>query len=1137
MTNSTQVNSSSAIKDFWKSYRYVLRSTLETILKTHLEKNKEILNNYIEISDLEKQNQLEQVIHRHGFWILWRDEARDEFAFLKELEDENQSPIYFGATYKPQEKPMSTYKELVYGPGYALASGKGSLGLGVRLGRSVCLRDTVRDLRGAVAFEDILVQNYSFMGIPIEAKVNKSNNEISRSHKPIIAIFCLLYPHRGAWHKPFIKTIVHQCNEVCLYEKVRTFVSESVDPVVQIIRELFESRAWSQKTQFLSQVGRKSLEPKAYREEMLKAIVYKQAPDNQIERDLLGFKTSVIYEKEENDPERCEELDELVVTYIKKNYASDFNASEHDFCSFDKNGSWKRIDLIGDKYRLDYFCNDTELESTIEDNIKIFWEKCVEWAKYRPEKLWGNSDIKMDAAILNEKWHEIVLSEAGNYIVGCLTKKSQLKKGIQYLFDSYGSETKGLPVLETKSNILCAMILGKHQWKLNIESKGSSEKVKNELICLPFSRNTIFRQISILKNADLLPGFEEEITVNLGNGIIICSDAWCPPKRGENLIDHSAYTALLQTCGDCDVTLTIKAMQKGTYRLHYQKEKGQKNSTVCEFDLITNDDDWHGIALDIKNEERIALSNTFTSENPDAIHQKTLLKELSKVIPGNDTNTKLIPHISKIFTEWQFSSNIQSEELKKACFDSNAFKKAAVGVIEAIHPGALRLDVNSYVFSPLWIYKYTGPECVGYLMLGSPRREYDKHDRITYSQAQLNAIKTFTDYFELTIAREEQTREAARKQREKEKADAIAEETGHLKGIEPEVRFLINTVNELKRAAERVARRIAPAEYGDLAFDADTIKLFREKSKLAIALKGYDNEKDTKTNLEKVLEDKQFKWNTVYSLEIREGTARNDEWQFNTIHRTNNIGRLRTLPEVWTSYRCVFCALGFARDNKLMLAFARKQINSDQEQFIPVLFNAAKLLFHRLHYPGENLELLFTVQLLAALLSSKKPIHVKINDTPKTKDYPCSSVEDFVGLILHEKIKLVDDTDCKKSQKLKLDCRVNDFVPAISRFTKEIEELRLINVTFENKFVEVTFCYGKEAKFDATKLHRGEVETGGLDAIKEHGLTSSVLTIEKGLGTIIGFGENKDYDFSYYLNEDNELRFFMRFQVIQGDSE
>lgn len=47
---------------------------------------------------------------------------------------------------------------------YLLRPGEGSVGLGLRADRGACLRDTVRDLRGAVALEDCIMRNLSYIG-------------------------------------------------------------------------------------------------------------------------------------------------------------------------------------------------------------------------------------------------------------------------------------------------------------------------------------------------------------------------------------------------------------------------------------------------------------------------------------------------------------------------------------------------------------------------------------------------------------------------------------------------------------------------------------------------------------------------------------------------------------------------------------------------------------------------------------------------------------------------------------------------------------------------------------------------------------------------------------------------------------
>ena len=145
------------------------------------------------------------VVALHGMWIFVWDDSASAFRFMpaeKQLGrlDPTDGRISFGGDlrYKSDQDFQNAFLKRLLNT-YELRPGQGSVGLSLRLGCAVCLRDTVADLRGSVPFEDYVLGNLSYCGVPIFHVGSNVGRKKTKTEYPI-AHLGVFFPAREAWH-------------------------------------------------------------------------------------------------------------------------------------------------------------------------------------------------------------------------------------------------------------------------------------------------------------------------------------------------------------------------------------------------------------------------------------------------------------------------------------------------------------------------------------------------------------------------------------------------------------------------------------------------------------------------------------------------------------------------------------------------------------------------------------------------------------------------------------------------------------------------------------------------------------------------------------------------------------------------
>lgn len=212
------------------------------------------------------------LVRLHGFWIFTLDDTNHTFRFVSaaakydewgpepntsgrandtELIGPPKWPepsIHFGhgVFYRRGiTKGSEDLKEILKSSleQYLLRPGEGSVGLGLRADRGVCLRDTVRDLRGAVALEDCIMRNLSYIGLPIFPKEadKKAESKLGDRGRPI-GHFGIFFPAPLGWHvtleaSDWCKNCMFPCGpdaqeNICLFQRALNLRRDIVQPLV-----------------------------------------------------------------------------------------------------------------------------------------------------------------------------------------------------------------------------------------------------------------------------------------------------------------------------------------------------------------------------------------------------------------------------------------------------------------------------------------------------------------------------------------------------------------------------------------------------------------------------------------------------------------------------------------------------------------------------------------------------------------------------------------------------------------------------------------------------------------------------------------------------------------------------------------
>ena len=1160
------------LKLYWKKMSGYLRGELNALINEHL-KDPTILQNYQKVwahttGEAESEARVETLIAAHGYWLLWYDDARNEFCFPKELVDPKE-PIVFGEEkdengnkfYEWDSSAKERYIKTAFKRGYNLESGAGSAGLGVRLNSGVCLRDTIRDTRGSVAFEDLLSSNFSFIGIPIcREEENKQLGTMTGSGKPFV-FFCLLFPRRGAWHDDVSSCCRDGKKQTCFYENIVNFCMDKVKPVAEIAYELLELRAHQAKVENLSDLEEYVITGN-FRGAVLSKFVTPIYEDYDKKRDLLGFRTAVLFEANKgNDNIDTAMKIEKLIDLRKQHFESSYYTLESDQIIKE---TVSRIYSINPKLTCNTYsmklgvdaqlktklCLDVELAIDIkyfEENEKKldlgffdeYYKKLLDTAHPWPSSPINGSFI--DEAIEDIKWVELVQEKIcqaiADFMVGDPDYFNNINLLLQKALKNKYSPINWPPNL--KNVFTLVLITTTEKWRVILN--GGSERFAYEMEKMPHTRHTIFRLMTALEASGKLPEKSKDMIVltTKQNLYRLKSEAYSPDNTDEpNIIDCGARTALSHT----------KLL--GTWEESEACNAGNDNTTInirnegSNQYLITIGD--HSFLVEksgtIKKGLGFATSKNLTGlkggENPENLSVTEQTRSFFESICNFFTKHKeeikkdCPPCLSQIAGKWYAT---WSKHTCSYTFIDNLLGEVCIRrELEAIHGEALSVGVNSFIISPLWI----DGRLYGFLVLGSPQREYDTAKRIRYSKQQLNAVRTICDYLKLAISLEIKSDQALL---DKANADRVK----HLAGIEPEIRKLIDDVNQMKRAAERVANKIAPAQHGVFSYDSETVKLFRPKGEFTVELdvtgadeidklnkwqeifKNYDLKRPPECagRIKKLLEDSSniidgTEWAPSLSLRIQEGSrvASSAQWPFRSVHNPKEIQYIK-----WNdSYRPMLYALGLSRGNNLMKAFGKyfpNALEATEEKTRSVaarnLFDAAKQIFHRLHFPGDDLNCVYHNQLLAALYVGKRQ---KIKN--KSIDITIDSYSDL--------IEYMATANENSELKWKLKGSVTVFVPALHQFCSELSDpgrvsLLETRVEWDDIKCAVNMVATNYNMFNPSKLHRNETSVVKTDTDSEHGVTKAVISLENCLQSYLSDNRHGIFHFKKTKHTDGMI--------------
>lgn len=1134
---------------YWEKMSAYLRGKIDKKIKTHIMEHNLLPSYNIAVktaglfsSDLDEDH----VTALHGFWLLWYDDARNEFCFPEELVKKDE-PIIFGEKITEKDNSEKIKIEIwkdnakerfiktAVEKGYNLESGAGSAGLGVRINKGVCLRDTIRDTRGAVAYEDLLSSNYSFMGIPIYRGADSDQSAaIADKGKPIV-LFCFFFPARGAWHDDDSSCCVCPSSprDTCLFNEIEDFCKTEVKPIVETIYELLELRAYQEKVSNLSKLDMSG----KFREEVLKNFITSSpSKDGKKKRDLLGFKTALLLEKASSGDSvlatnMFEDLKELGSYHLESNY----NSLEYDDIFKHIKDQWPDTNGADiNKVKLPLGEGNETVNVTIqyvssskisEDIFTWFQEQYIHllavkspWPPY-PFECADQNDNKIDKAIELIKWRELVLGKTCQAIVDFMTGYASFAEDINHLLNQ-GIDTKlSVPPPNIDSSIKAKIAFATtiERWNANILT--DNKRLKYEIDTLPHTRTTIFRLLTALESADLLPQKTHEISVLTNNSHIdhdyIKSEAGISEKL---IIDCGSFTALGHNkllSSWCDEeclhkidSVSIKRENDGhlvvtigsnSFRVDKLKDEIERNAKKIA--LGFSKEPVH--TLNEISEPREIESNDLPYKN-----YNTLYKLLSK-IGDTESGKELLPCISVVAGKWSATwAGSESSDIIQEFEESIHSTEDWDDKLLLIHEDALKVGVNSYITAPLWIDGVLH----GLLMLGSPQREYDTAKRIRYSEQQLKAVRTICDYLKLAISLEQKNKQAIEEK-------SRAEQFQHLAGIEPDIRKLIDDVVRMKYAAERVARQIAPAQHGVFAYDSETIKLFQPGKIYTVDLTtgGHQQLGDywqLTLNKELSIKDKSkhlvaeqnkiINWPPEASFRIREGRHSGEsQLNINSVHDPVKIDFKR-----WNlTYAPLFFLIGKSRYNGLMAAFGTYFTDKAENIGAQLLFTAAKQIFHRLHFPGEGSSKVYHNQLLAALVVPPCPLTLCQNSHSSTE------VKSYNELI--EYIKRNNDITALNWC---IHDKVINFITYLNQLCYELNDdsmvkLMATKLSWTDNSCEINLIGTNYSKFDPKKIHREELSTDKFDSASEHGLTRAIISIEKCVQTYLSTNE---HSYFYY---------------------
>ena len=257
------------------------------------------------------------MVRLHGFWVFTLDDTNHTFRFVRapaqydewgpdpkstkqaeagKADDPDKWPaIHFGGGVfyrRGTSEGSDDLKNILQSSlkQYLLRPGEGSVGLGLRADRGVCLRDTVRDLRGAVALEDCITRNLSYIGLPIFLAEGGNNFELGARGRPI-GHFGIFFPAPIGWHTrlksgpDWCKHCMFPCgaekpkDDICLFQRMLNLRRDFIQPLVAQNYQTLSSRRFRLRVRQIAELGadpefqNRGVDPAKRREVFLKKIL------------------------------------------------------------------------------------------------------------------------------------------------------------------------------------------------------------------------------------------------------------------------------------------------------------------------------------------------------------------------------------------------------------------------------------------------------------------------------------------------------------------------------------------------------------------------------------------------------------------------------------------------------------------------------------------------------------------------------------------------------------------------------------------------------------------------------------------------------------------------------------------------
>jgi hypothetical protein len=157
-------------------------------------------------------------------------------------------------------------------------------------------------------------------------------------------------------------------------------------------------------------------------------------------------------------------------------------------------------------------------------------------------------------------------------------------------------------------------------------------------------------------------------------------------------------------------------------------------------------------------------------------------------------------------------------------------------------------------------------------------------------------------------------------------------------------------------------------------------------------------------------------------------------------------------------------------------------------------FNAAKLVYHRIHMPGDGLHYVYTAQLLAVLHGLMDSVDVCIDGEE------IETVEGLIDMLTDDQVTATDK--CENSEKWQITGRGIQFLQSLNMLCYELSRARqdealLVGINVDREPDGLVIRCDCEGSFEPARLHLKEAGNG-ID-YSEHGMTSAYVALSESL--------------------------------------